>query len=96
MFSYVLSPLTFVSRLADGPVPSGGWSCCYTSHPSLCVDTPFGPVSVVGLSLRQRLSLWSLVVDCCLEQASSWHWVRVAYSHSFGSLFTALFRGWKS
>ena len=97
MFRFFLFPLAFISRLTDGPAPSGGWSSAYAFiSPRFNVDTPFGPVSVVGLTLRQRLALWSFVIDICLEQCSSWHWFWVAYQTTFSSLPTVLFRGWKS
>lgn len=97
-FSVLLSPLALACRVAGrlGSLPSGGWACCYSSPPPLCVDSPFGPVTVVGLSLRQRLGLWSDVLDCLLVQASSWHWFRVAYSVAARYLVVCLFRGWRS
>jgi len=96
--SVLLSPLTLACRVAGrlGSLPSGGWACCYSSPPPLCVDFPFGPVSVVGLSFRQRLGLWSDLVDCLLVQSSSWHWFRVAWSYSARDFVVCFFRGWRA
>jgi len=97
--SILLFPLAVVGsvswRLGSGP-PGGFWDCCYESHPSLCVQSPFGPVTVVGLSFRQRLSLWSEILDCLLYQASSWHWFRVAWSASAREFVVCFFRGWRA
>ena len=67
-FSVLLSPLALAGSLAGrlGSLPSGGWSCASSvSHfpnDGLHVSFPFGPVTVVGLSFRQRLMLWSDLV----------------------------------
>lgn len=97
--SILLSPLAFLGsvsyRLGSEP-PGGLWDCCYESHPSLCVQSPFGPVTVIGLSFRQRLSLWSVILECLLHQASSWHWFRVAWRWSAREFVVCFFRGWRA
>jgi len=96
--SVLLSPLALVSSVSGrlGVLPSGGWACCYSSPPPLCVDFPFGPVTVVGLSFRQRLFLFSDLLDCLLHQASSWHWFRVAWRWAAREFVVCFFRGWRS
>jgi len=99
-FSVLLSPLALACRVAGrlGSLPSGGWVCAGEWSPSCRVSVcfPFGPVSVVGLSFRQRLGLWSDLVDCLLVQSSSWHWFRVAWSYSARDFVVCFFRGWRA
>jgi hypothetical protein len=101
-FSVLLSPLVFACRAsrALGSDVAGGWSCASSvSHfpnDGLHVSFPFGPVTVVGLSFRQRLMLWSDLLDCLLVQTSSWHWYRVAWSWAAREGVVCFFRGWRS
>jgi hypothetical protein len=101
-FSVLLSPLALAGSLAGrlGSLPSGGWSCASSvSHfpdDGLHVSFPFGPVTVVGLSLRQRLMLWSDLLDCLLYQAKTWHWFGVAWRWAAREFVICFFRGWRS
>ena len=63
------------------------------------IDFPYGPVAVRGLSLRQRLALWSDMVDHLLPWPGgsdhSWSMLRSGYRYAFEALLVALFRGWR-
>ncbi len=106
-FSVLLSPLALAGSLAGrlGSLPSGGWSTSLDIPPhmlnemptdGLHVSFPFGPVSVVGLSFRHRLMLWSDLLDCLLYQAKSWHWFGVAWRWAAREFVVCFFRGWRS
>jgi len=100
-FSVLLSPLALACRVSGllGSLPSGGWSTAPGVHfhaDNKHVSFPFGPVTVVGLSFRQRLMLWSDLLDCLLVQTSSWHWYRVAWSWAAREGVVCFFRGWRS
>ena len=100
-FSVLLSPLVLACRVSGalGSLPVGGWSTAPGVHfhaDGLHVSFPFGPVTVVGLSLRQRLMLWSDLLDCLIVQTSSWKWFRVACSWAAREFVVCFFRGWRS
>ena len=103
--SFAYRPLLWACVLSGrvGSVPDGNWVLAWdlfgdrwSSLP--CIDFPYGPVTVRGLSLRQRLALWSFLLDHLLPNGCyelSWSTLRSSYRYAFEALFVALFRGWR-
>ena len=99
-------PLAFLCRLSGrlGSEPVGSWVLAWDLlgedwQSAPCIDFPYGPVTVRGLSFRERLALWSFLLDHLLPWDGgpdhSWAMFRSGYRYAFQDLYTALFRGWR-
>ena len=108
LVSFAYRPLGWACVLSGrvGSVPDGNWVLAWdlfgdrwASFSLPVVDFPYGPVTVCGLSLRQRLALWSYLLDHLLPHAGcpvhSWAMLRSSYRYAFEALLVVLFRGWR-
>jgi len=105
--SLAYRPLLWACVLSGrvGSRPDGGhWDFAFDLVGDLweslpCLHFPYGPVTVCGLSLRQRLMLWSDLVDHLLPWPGgpdhSWSELRSGYCYAFEALAVVLFRGWR-
>ena len=106
LVSLAYRPLGWACVLSGrvGSEPAGSWVLAWDLFGDRwvdlpVVDLPYGPVTVRGLSLRQRLALWSFLLDHLLPHVGcpvhSWAMLRSGYSYAFEALLVVLFRGWR-